>query len=181
MPRQEKITKQALIDGAFELASIEGYEAVTARKLAAHIGCSTQPIFRHYESMDALLADVYDKALSYYYEYFEQFPAHDSTPFTNLGLAYIRFAQTDKKIFRLLFLSDVRSGRSMYELLNGEGGYLKHEIAMAEKAGCRNPSHLFMKMWIFIHGAACMALTDDYDLGEKETVNLLRDAYRKFS
>ena len=37
-----------------------------------------------------------------------------------------------------------------------------------------------MKMWIFIHGAACMAVTEDYDLGITETVGQLVDAYRAF-
>ena len=28
-----------------------------------------------------------------------------------------------------------------------------------------------MKMWIFIHGCACMVLTGDYDLTEEETID----------
>ena len=55
MARKESITKQMIIDGAFELLKKEGVEAVTARKLAAHIGCSTQPIFRVYENMMSFL------------------------------------------------------------------------------------------------------------------------------
>ena len=35
-------------------------------------------------------------------------------------------------------------------------------------------SGLFMKMWIFIHGCACMVLTGDYDLTKEETLDLLR-------
>ena len=37
-----------------------------------------------------------------------------------------------------------------------------------------------MRMWIFIHGSACMSLTDDYDLKEEETVKLLEEFYRVF-
>ena len=54
-----------------------------------------------------------------------------------------------------------------------------HEIAMAKEAGCSEPSDLFMKMWIFIHGAACMSLTGDYDLSDRETMALLEDLYVK--
>ncbi len=35
-----------------------------------------------------------------------------------------------------------------------------------------------MKMWIFIHGCACMVLTGDYDLTEEETIDLLEDIYK---
>lgn len=37
-----------------------------------------------------------------------------------------------------------------------------------------------MKMWIFIHGAACMSLTGDYDLQEEETIQMLKDSYQAF-
>ena len=54
MARKEKIHKDFLVDTAFILAKQEGFENVTARKLAAKAGCSTQPIFRLYENMDDL-------------------------------------------------------------------------------------------------------------------------------
>ena len=46
MARKEMITKDYLINTAFLMAKQEGIENVTARKLAAKAGCSTQPIFR---------------------------------------------------------------------------------------------------------------------------------------
>ena len=48
MARKESITKDMLIDVAFELVKEEGSENLTARKLASKAGCSTQPIFRIY-------------------------------------------------------------------------------------------------------------------------------------
>ena len=54
--------------------------------------------------------------------------------------------------------------KSMYEILNGDAGNVVYEINLARVAGCPDPGDLFMKMWIFIHGAACMSLTGDYDL-----------------
>ena len=49
MPRKETITKVAIVDAAFALCLEEGLSEVTARKLAAKAGCSTQPIFRVYK------------------------------------------------------------------------------------------------------------------------------------
>ena len=45
MARKEQITKDKILETAFDLAKTDGIEYVTARKLAAQIGCSTQPIF----------------------------------------------------------------------------------------------------------------------------------------
>lgn len=37
-----------------------------------------------------------------------------------------------------------------------------------------------MKMWIFIHGAACMSLTGDYDLTDLQIMQLLEHSYYAF-
>ena len=55
------------------------------------------------------------------------------------------------------------------------------EIAKAGAMGINNPSDIFMKMWIFIHGAASMVITGDYDLTMEETCTLLENAYHSFT
>lgn len=181
MARQETITHDLILDAAFAMTREEGIGNVTARKLAAKAGCSTQPIFRLYNNMEELWQEVFEQGISYFEEFYEGEPETESTPFVNLGLAYIQFAMREKQLFRMLFLSDNRYGKSLYEILNGNKGYLGKEIAKAQAEGCKNASELFMKMWIFIHGAASMAITGDYDLELAETVTLLKDAYVSFA
>lgn len=177
MARKETITKQDIMDAAFEILQEEGIEQVTARKLAAKASCSTQPIFRVYKNMDELIEELFGKACEFFHNYYAQIPRQTVTPFVNLGYAYIKFAGEHKKLFQFIFLSQNRFGRSLYDLVNGSGGNVSREIQAAAGQGCRNASELFMKMWIFIHGAACMSLTGDYDLSEKETIELLKDSY----
>ena len=181
MARKVSVTKESIIDSAFLIASEEGLPQVTARRLAAKIGCSTQPIFRVYTGMDKLYDEVYEKAISCFQQYYKEFPIIDSTPFVNLGLAYIQFAATKPHLFRMLFLGDKREGKSLYDLLNGESGAVVREISKANAAGCTNASELFMEMWIFIHGAASMSTTGDYDLDKEETVNLLIKTYHAYT
>ena len=95
-------------------------------------------------------------------------------------MAYIAFAREEKHLFELLFVSNGFNKKSMYELLNGDQGNVVYEINLARVAGCANPSDMFMKMWIFIHGSACMSITGDYDLELDETVQLLRTVYKGF-
>lgn len=180
MARKESITENDILNAAFEMAQEEGIGNVTARKLAAKAGCSTQPIFRIYKNMDELNAALFECACAYFHQFYSYFPKQQDFPFGDLGLAYIQFAEKEKNLFRLLFLSSGRNGNSMYELLNGQGGAVVSEINKARQSGCQDPGGLFMKMWIFIHGAACMALTGDYDLDREETVRLLRESYLSF-
>lgn len=180
MARKETITKMDILNAAFEMASEEGFEHITARTLAAKAGCSTQPIFRVYKNMEELGAELFEQVVDYFNAYYENFPRKNDTPFVNMGFAYIRFAQENPKLFQLLFDSENRHGKSLYDILNGTNGSVVKEINNARFGGCKNPSAMFMKMWIFIHGAACMSLTGDYDLSEEETIALLEESYRAF-
>lgn len=125
--------------------------------------------------------EIYEKAIENFSDYYESFKSEIDTPFIHLGLAYINYAKEESELFKLLFQSDNRGERSLYELLNGKAGAVSKEISKAIAEGCTNPSGLFMKMWIFIHGCACMVLTGDYDLTEEETVDLLLDIYKSCS
>lgn len=180
MARKETITKTDILNAAFEMTSEEGFEKVTARTLAAKAGCSTQPIFRIYKNMEELGKDLFDQVVTYFGTYYENFPRKNDTPFVNLGLTYIKFAQDNPNLFRLLFAAENRQGKSLYDILNGEDGAVVKEINNAASNGCKNPSVMFMKMWILIHGAACMSLTGDYDLKEDETIALLEESYKAF-
>ncbi len=181
MARKESITVEQILGTAFEMTRNEGAQVITARKVAAAAGCSTQPIFRVYQNMAELEEAVYYRAVDFFREYYRNFVRVGEVPFSNLGMAYIAFARKEKNLFRLLFIDDKSNRISMYELLNGEEGNVVYEINLARNQGCQDPGGLFMKMWIFIHGAACMTLSGDYDLTDDETRQLLEKAYQSFT
>jgi AcrR family transcriptional regulator len=180
MARKISITKEMLMNSAFEMAREEGMGEVTARKLAAKAGCSTQPIFRVYSSMDELYDEVYQMAISYFSDFYGKYQGNSRVPFANLGMAYIAFADKEPQLFRILFMEEKRCGASLFGILNGKTNALHAEIAKAKEQGAKDPSGIFMKMWIFIHGAACMMMTGDYDLTVEETAALLEEAYASF-
>jgi len=181
MARKESITVEMILDTAFAMVREEGFESVTARKVASAVGCSTQPIFRVYRNMSELQKAVYDKAVAYFQEYIKSVSKVSDVPFTNLGLAYITFAREEKNYFKLLFVDSFSEGKTMYEVLNGRDGNVVNEINKARVSGCGDPGQMFMEIWIFIHGAACMTLSGDYDLTDEETVSLLEKAYDSFA
>ncbi len=177
MARKETITIEKILDMAFAILREEGFANVTARKVAKKAGCSTQPIFRVYANMDELWDAVIAKAADFFQDFYSLYPRTGKTPFSNLGMAYIAFAKKERHLFELLFVSGNTGGRSRYELLNGPAGNVMREINLARAEGCKDPSELFMRMFILIHGAACMTLTGDYDLSDVETLALLERSY----
>ncbi|MGN0131371.1 MAG: TetR/AcrR family transcriptional regulator [Lachnospiraceae bacterium] len=180
MARKISITKEMLINSAFDMAREEGLTEVTARKLASRTGCSTQPIFRVYSNMDELYDEVYQKAVAYFSDFYGTYQGESKVPFANLGMAYIEFAAKEPQMFRMLFMEEKRCNASLFGILNGKTNALHQEIAKAKAQGAKDPSDIFMKMWIFIHGAACMMMTGDYDLSMKETEALLETSYASF-
>ena len=182
MSRKATISQQEIIDAAFRITMEEGFDKITSRGLAQAAGCSTQPIFRVYENMEALKTDVYARSATFYADYYADYEKTNATPFVDLGMAYISFARQYPHLFRLLFLSEQSEGkRSMYDLVNGDNDAVAKEAARAKDMGCTNSNRLFMQMWIFIHGAACMAVTGDYDLNDTDSVALLETCYKDFS
>jgi len=65
MLRSTIIAQEVIIEAAFELVRKEGFEVLSARNIAKQIGCSTQPIYWCYKSMDEIKAEVCRKALPY--------------------------------------------------------------------------------------------------------------------
>ena len=112
MPRKPTTTKEAMIEGAFRLIREKGHESLTARNLAAFLGCSTQPIMYQFPNLDTLRDLVYQKADAFHSEYILS-----GADLLEMGLRYIRFAQEEPHLFRFLFQSGRFSGFSLTDLI----------------------------------------------------------------
>lgn len=75
MARKESITIDRILDTAFAMTREEGFANVTARKVAAKAGCSTQPIFRVYKNMEELWGAVYERAAEFFRDFTVSIPA----------------------------------------------------------------------------------------------------------
>ncbi len=180
MSRKESVTHDYLREKAFEMTKTQGISEVTARKLAAFAGCSTQPIFRNYENMAACYSEIFEDSLAFFDKFYNDYYKGSPVPFVNLGLCYIAFATKEPMLFSFLFMTKNDRGYNLYNLLNGRTGAVITEMNKAKEEGVHNPEQIFMKMWMLIHGAACMTITGDYDLSEAQTRLQLEDAYKAF-
>ena len=69
MPRTPTTTKEAMIEGAFQLIREKGHGFLTARNLAVFLGCSTQPIMYQFPNLDTLRELAYQKADAFHSAY----------------------------------------------------------------------------------------------------------------
>ena len=100
MPPRIKVTKENIIHTAMEIVREQGADALNARTIAAELGCSTQPIFSNFATMDQLRLAVAAKATTLYEEYMGREIASGKYPvYKSSGMAYIRFAKEEKELF----------------------------------------------------------------------------------
>lgn len=105
-----KITKERILKAAAEVVRKEGAEALNARRIAAEIGCSTQPVYSQFRNMSELVAALRLKAEEEYRRriehYFKNCAPNDR--YEAFGMGYVRFAREEKGLFR--FLNEPRDG-----------------------------------------------------------------------
>lgn len=105
MPPKAKFTREEILATAFEMTRKHGIEFISARSLAAELGVSTAPIFTAFQSIDELLSEIAEKAKQRYGAFLEEGLKEELT-FRGTGVAYVRFAKEEPKLFSLLFMGD---------------------------------------------------------------------------
>ena len=177
MPPKIKVTKEDIVACAVEIVRREGEQGINARNVAACMGCSTQPVFSNFATMEALRRSVVGKANELCEEYIRketergEFPAYKAS-----GMAYIRFAMEERELFRLLYMRDRKA-----EMVPGEQvADPEREQLVRQNTGLDGEkAKLFhMEMWAFVHGIAAMLATNFVQLEWDLISTMLTDAYQ---
>jgi AcrR family transcriptional regulator len=161
MPPKETHTKQDIIQAAFVIAQKNGFHALTARKLAARLQCSTAPVYSHFESMHELEREVIRKARDLLFEYATR-PYTDRV-FLNMGTGIVLFARDQSELFRALFLERRIFGDILDELRSNLLEKMKADDRFATMP-TEDRTALLDTMWIFTHGYAsliCVGLIEE--------------------
>ncbi len=175
MPPKFKYTKEQIIDKAIELVRIGGIETLTARQLALTLGTSVKPIFTAFQNMDILKNNVIKRALEIYHKHLSDYA--DYTPaFKRHGMQFIRFAEIEPELFKLLFMQkappDYDFESSIDTLIGGGLGVL--DIVM-EKYGLErdDAKKLFKIMWLEGYGIASQIALGVCSFSEEQISEML--------
>ena len=161
MPPKAKFTRETIIDTAFIITQEQGIDAVTARELGKHLGSSARPIFTVFASMEEVKELVILRAKELYQQYVEE-GLKNELPFKGIGLAYIRFASEQPKLFQLLFMSTFHDKPDLSSILPVLDDHYDRTVWSVQE-----PFHLekepaqrlYQHLWIYTHGIATMIVT----------------------
>lgn len=102
MPKQ-RITKEMVVNAAFELAREGGMEQVMVKAIAEKIGCSVQPIYSYCKNIEELRQDVAERTNKFIKEYVAAHIDADN-PFRSTGHAYIQLTKEEPHLFKIFIL-----------------------------------------------------------------------------
>ena len=176
MPPKVKVTKEDIVDAAVEILRKEGEASLNARTIATALGCSTQPVFSNFATMEQLHEAVLAKSYVIYKNYIDREMAKGEYPaYKASGMAYIRFAKEEKELFRLLFMRD-RSKEAHNKNATDDP---EIEQLLQRNTGLSDDDTKFfhLEMWAYVHGIATMFVTGYLDLDWELVSKILSDAY----
>ena len=177
MPPKVKITKEDIVCAAVELVRTNGLQAINARAVATALGCSTQPVFSNFATMDDLILAVEQRAVDLYQEYTKREMAGGEYPvYKANGMAYIRFAKEERELFKLLYMRD-RAGETVSQEM--EMTHQMMGIVHSSTGLDGDTMRLFhLEMWAYVHGIAAMFATGFLDLPWELVSRMLTDIYQ---
>lgn len=177
MPPKSKITKEMIVDAAFQIARTKGVENVNARTVAEALHCSTQPVMYHFATIQALKQATYVKADKFHTAYITNVATDTEDFFLEIGLLYIRFAVKEKHLFRFLFQSDEFSGKTLMDLVNGEELTPVLEIVQqAVELDLNQTKEVFTSLFLLVHGYASMFANNEMLYDEEAIIIQLNRA-----
>ena len=152
MPKKPTTTRDAMIEGAFQLIREKGHEFLTARNLAAFLGCSTQPIMYQFPNLDTLRDLAYQRADAFHSEYILA-----GGDLLEIGMRYIRFAEEEPHLFRFLFQSGRFSGSSLEDLIKAPAATeLLTAVSTEERLTMEEAAAFFEPLAALVHGYASL-------------------------
>ena len=152
MPKKPTTTRENMIEGAFRLIRHRGYEAFSARNLAAFLGCSTQPIMYQFPNLADLKELAYQKADRFHSDYILS-----GADLLETGLRYIKFAAEEPMLFKFLFQSGHFAGLSLEDLMRAPDSAPLLEIAGNEEGLTSEEAiSYFEPLYAAVHGYASL-------------------------
>lgn len=175
MPPKARITKEMIVEEAFQIARTQGADKITARSIAQRLKCSTQPVLYYFATVEEIKEAVYQMANEYHTRFLM---GAEGDGMLGIGLRYVRFAAEERNLFHLLFQPGAFSGASLNDLVSSEElnpiiQALRQETGVTENAA----REIFSTLFIFVHGYASLLANNEMKLEEDQLALSLKKVF----
>lgn len=179
MPTQ-RITKDMVVNAAFEIARADGIEQVMVKAIADRLGCSVQPIYSYCKNMESLRQDVAAKVSLFLQEYISA-RLDKNDLFRSTGKAYIQLAEEEPHLFRIFILHQRPGISSLDDLYRAEANpHVAKFIADQLKISVSQAKQLHLNMLIYTIGIGAIFSMTTPGISIKEIYEKQESAYDAF-
>lgn len=179
MPTTIRITKEMILNAAFDITRNEGIEKLSNREIAKKMNCSIRPIYYQFKNSEELYKALYNKINSYFYDFIMKNIVDDIPHYKQIGINYIKFAQEETNLFKVLFMSPSRNLPNTFVETDKTGfagvvAAIKLSTHLSDKA----IKSFHTKMWIFVHGIATLTVSRSFKFTDKQIKDLLSQEFQ---
>lgn len=177
MPKQ-RMTKEMVIDAAFDIARSEGMDRVMVKTIAEKLSCSVQPIYSYCENMDSLRREVAQRAKDFIRAYVGSRIEADNL-FQSTGRAYIRVAKEEPHLFKIYIFTQRDGISSLEDLYRAEASpqmarAIAEQLHISEEAA----RQLHLHMLIYTIGIGTIFSVTASAMPEEEILAQQQRAYQ---
>ncbi len=172
MANTTKITKEMILDTAFSIARREGLNSISNRRIAKELNSSIRPIYYQFKNTEELKLELGKKIDTYFYDYLLNNKLGNMPLYKQIGINYIRFSRDEKKLFKILFMSDNKLLPSDF-ILDTDYMKIKDIIRISTNLSDKDIKSFHLKMWLFTHGIATLSANDTVLFTDKQISDLL--------
>ncbi len=179
MPKQ-RITKDMVVEVAFEIARKGGMEKVIVKNIAEELGCSVQPIYSYCNNMDGLREEVCNRARSFIGEYMVSH-IDKKDLFRSTGRAYIQLAKEEPNILKIFILQERKNISSLNDIYEAETNP-QMAVAIADNLGISVEAarQLHLNMLIYTIGLGTIFSVSSPGIPIDEIFSQQEQAYEVF-
>lgn len=162
MARKTQISREVILDAAFQMLLREGYSSINIKTLANEIGCSTQPIAWHFGNMEGLRNALLDYSLSFLKDYFSTQGEHASEILEGIATKYIELAFDYPNLYKYLYMSEhdgEKMGQIAHSLRAENQDKTIHMIEREHDISKEAAEKYLMNLQLYVHGIASFAVT----------------------
>ena len=171
MAPKNKFTKEEMVKAALRVVRVKGIDSLTAKTIADELGTSTRPIFTAFGAMDDLKREVYTAAVRIYDSYASA-GLKEKIPFLGVGKSYIRFAQEEPELYRILFLNRIPECGAMKAMQHLQT-LVRPAVMNIYHITAEEADLYFRDLWFVTHSLSTLIVTGDCSYSDQEISQIL--------
>jgi len=175
MPPRQRITKEMLLEHAFQITEEQGISTVTSRSVAKSVGCSIQPVFSQFPTMEELRQATFDYACD---KFVREIISFEEQPdfFARTSKFVIELAKKKPNLFHLVYLSGGFQGNTLLDVMMDFESNQKIVAKMTELYDLESEicKDILLRSCLFLIGIGTMICVNHMDFNDEQIAEMMK-------